>query len=125
MTLHTYIFLTLRYMNPRFKRHLYPYDWKTLEYWRKGLLVGLPFPLLLIVTVALMALIAHTIGGQLTSNKLLTNTFMLVPSTFISYFIAKKFMPVLGKTNLYDRKTLDVQLVLIIITFAYILLESA
>ena len=125
MTLRTYFFLTLRYMNPRFKRHLYPQDWKRLEYWKKGFRVGFPFPMLLIITAALMALVVHALGGQLATSKLLANTLILVPSTIISYLVAKKIMPGPGKANQYDRKTLDVQLVLIIITFTYFLFKSA
>lgn len=122
MRLRTYLALTLRYMNPRFKQHLYPYDWKTWSCWKKGIRVGLPFPLLFIVTVltivaffpALKEYLYFTESKKI--NVILAKVYLIILPIILSFFLAKKIMPKPGEANQYDRKTLDFQLALFIIT---------
>lgn len=121
MSLKTYFLLTLRYMNPQFKSHLYPMDWKTLDYWKRALQVSIPFPLLCLIffLITINTGIFFKEYVFVFENVLLVKislvTYLSFPPIIVSYLLSKRllrFYP--SKINQYDRKTLDVQLVMLI-----------
>src|SRR5690606_36327776 len=124
------IALSSRYMNPRFKRHLYPQDWRTWDYWKRGLPIACPFPLLMLLFTAISASIVYYFKDlfHFTSDKainsLLVKVYIVIPSIIASYFAAKKLMPKPGKANQYDRKTLDFQMFLMVMTLFYFIVAD-
>lgn len=116
MSLRTYFFLTLRYVNPFFRNHIYPYDWKTWDYWKRGLKYGLPFPLFMLISIYPLIKIYTLI---LPKDSGVTKALILASSIVISYACAKKLLPKLGRANQYDLKCIDMQLVLMTMTLAW------
>mgnify|MGYP003672972905 CR=1 FL=1 len=130
MSFRTYILLTLRYLNPRFKKHLRPYDWRKAEYWKLGFRVGFPLPAIWMLSVLVSLIIILSLRKYIPldeateSYQLMAKFFVLVPSLLLSYFATKKCMPPVGEANQYDRKTIEVQFVIIIIITLEMLLKS-
>lgn len=117
-------------MNPCFNRHLRSYDWRKVEYWKLGFRVGFPLPFLWGLFVGISVMFVPLLNDSLLFseskdvNLFLTKVYMTVPSLVASYFMAKKLMPPLGRANSYDRKTIDIQLALMILVTIYILLKN-
>lgn len=118
----TYLLLSLRYMNPFFRSHIYPSPWRLRDYMIPSRKTGGPFFLSLLLTFPMLVVLSSKFQNP--SNILVMELILFGGATLISYFFAKfvsSHAPYGSTLNMFDRKTTDMQLVIMLLIFAVLI----